>query len=211
MGDSTYFYNQRQAAARKAQANAPTQFQIQTGFKDQAAQDLNRALRNQIEQKAASVGMSNQAAYGMAKGNLTDNSVLQDVWNRIGQGGAKAPPPTPKAAPAPQPSPESDRYRKEAESYMKQAQDMLNQFKIEQQRAAEAARLAEEMRIKSQATAAANMARSQQAPNLQIEPASGTPDTAGTQGFKRRKGPQLMTKGSPFSALNIGSSNLMNV
>ena len=138
------------------------------------------------------------------------------IYGRSAPAPAAAPPqqaaaPAPKAASAPRPSPESDRYRKEAEGYMKQAQDMLNQFKIEQQRAAEAARLAEEMRIKSQATAAANMARSQQAPNLQIEPASGTPDTAGTQGFKRRKGPQLAAKGAALSALNIGSSNLMNV
>jgi hypothetical protein len=144
-----------------------------------------------------------------------------DYWKKAP---APAPAPAPAAAPkqeeappaaaTPEPpkvSAETTKYRDEAKGYMDQAQSILDSFKIEQQRAAEAARLAEEMRIKSQATVAANMARSQQTPNLQIQPASGTPDTAGTQGFKRRKGSLVGSAAQALASLNIGSSNLMNV
>jgi amino acid permease len=88
---------------------------------------------------------------------------------------------------------------------------MLDDFKIEQNRAEEARKLQEQMMIKSQAAMASNLAMSQRTPNLQISPASQTPQTAGTQPFKRRK-LQMMQPGSQIlSGLNIGTSNLLNI
>lgn len=195
----------------KTQVSAADRAAQAAGFANAAEQQANRQMRNQLEMKAAMAGISNQEAYKLVKGPLTNTGALQEAWNKIGTGGRPAPAPAPKAAPAPRPSAESTRYRDEAANYMRQAQEMLNQFKIEQQRAAEAARLAEEMRIKSQASLAANMARSQQTPNLQIQPASGTPQTAGTQPFKRRRGDMMTTTPGGLSALNIASPSTLNV
>ena len=124
---------------------------------------------------------------------------------------ATAPPPAPAAPPAPpQLSPEAQAYRAETDAKLAEAQKMLDTFKIEQNRAEEARKLQEEMMIKSQATLASNQAMSQRTPNLQISPASQTPQTAGTQPFKRRR--QTMDTTSPLaSSLNIGTSNLLNV
>lgn len=120
-----------------------------------------------------------------------------------------APPPAPEPV-APAPSPDLERYRAEAQNYMQQADAILNQFRIDQSKAEEARKLQEQMFIQSQATAAANMARSQMAPNLQIQPASGTPETAGTQGFKRRQNLfPMAAKG--LSSLNIQTPSTLNV
>jgi len=125
---------------------------------------------------------------------------------------APAPPPPPPTPPAPpQPSPESVAYRAEADTKLAEAQKMLDDFKIEQNRAEEARKLQEQMMIRSQAAMASNLAMSQRTPNLQISPASQTPQTAGTQPFKRRK-LQMMQPGSQaLSGLNIGTSNLLNI
>ena len=124
---------------------------------------------------------------------------------------APAPAPAPPAPPAPpQPSPESVAYRAEADAKLAEAQKMLDTFKIEQNRAEEARKLQEEMMIKSQAAMASNLAMSQRTPNLQISPASQTPQTAGTQSFKRRR-PMLDSASPLASSLNIGTSNLLNV
>ena len=88
---------------------------------------------------------------------------------------------------------------------------MLDQFKIEQNRADEARKLQEKLAIQSQATAASNMARSQMAPNLQIQPASGTPQTAGTQGFKRRQPIQMLNKTGGLTSLNIQTPSTLNI
>jgi hypothetical protein len=73
-----------------------------------------------------------------------------------------------------------------------------------QKRAEEAAKLQDQLRIESQATMAANMSRSGRQANLQIAPASGTPQTAGTQTFRRR-GAQFAPVGALLGGLNIGS------
>ena len=82
----------------------------------------------------------------------------------------------------------------------KEAADLENQ-RIQNEKAAA---LQRELAIKSQATIAANLARSGQTPNLQIQPASGTPRTAGTQSFRRQRGPIVPTVLSGISSvLNI--------
>jgi len=111
-------------------------------------------------------------------------------------------------------TPEIGRSRDEAAQYRQQAEDLLNQFKIEQQRASEAAALQEKMRIESQRTLAANMARSGQAPNFQISPAAAAPQTAGTQAFKRRRsGMGTDTAANLTAGISpaVTSSNVLNV
>ena len=136
---------------------------------------------------------------------------------------AAAPAPPPPAAPtAPAPSLESEKYRAEAQSYMQQADAMLKKFQIDQSNAAaaaaaqrakdeEAVKLREQMFIQSQTTAAANMARAGKTPNLQIQPASGTPEMAGTQGFRRRKQQFNQLSSGGLSALNIQTPSTLNV
>tara|TARA_R100001198_G_scaffold52579_1_gene29469 strand:- start:45 stop:701 length:657 start_codon:yes stop_codon:yes gene_type:complete len=67
----------------------------------------------------------------------------------------------------------------------------------------------EEARV-SAATSAANQARQGQTSNLQIQPASSTPQTAGTGAFRIRK--RRSTKQQQLaSSLNIGQSNTLNI
>ena len=136
------------------------------------------------------------------------------VLERIGyqppqQAAATSPAPAPPAAP--ELSPESLAYRKEADAKLAEAQGILDQFKIEQNKADEARKLQEKLAIQSQATAASNLARSQMAPNLQIQPASGTPQTAGTQGFKRRQPIQTLNKTGGLASLNIQTPSTLNI
>ena len=67
----------------------------------------------------------------------------------------------------------------------------------------------EEARV-SAATSAANQSRQGQTANLQIQPASSTPQTAGTQPFKRRKDQFKITKPA-YSGLSISQSGMVNV
>ena len=129
-----------------------------------------------------------------------------------------APAPAPAAPDPASPSPqqlqitaEAQKYREESEAKLADAQKLLDDFKIEQNKAAEAKKLQEQMAIRAQGTLASNLAMSQRQPSLQLSPASQTPQTAGTQPFKRRR-LQVMTPGSQVtSGLNIGSANLLNV
>lgn len=101
----------------------------------------------------------------------------------------------------------------EAGYTMAQADKIVASFEDAQKRAEEAAKLQEQLRIKSQGTLVANMARSQMTPNLQIQPASGTPQTAGTQSFRRRQS-QFTPRGEAgavLAGLNLGQSNMLNV
>ena len=138
------------------------------------------------------------------------------ILKRTGSGGTAAAAPAP-AAPAssslqePQLTAEAKKYREESEAKLAEAQTLLDNFKIEQNKAAEAKKLQEQMAIRAQGTLASNLAMSQRQPSLQLSPASQTPKTAGTQPFKRRR-LQVMTPGSQVtSGLNIGSANLLNV
>ena len=67
----------------------------------------------------------------------------------------------------------------------------------------------EEARV-SAATSAANQARQGQTANLQIQPAASTPQTAGTQPFKRRSDQFKITKPA-YSGLSISQSGMVNV
>jgi hypothetical protein len=69
---------------------------------------------------------------------------------------------------------------------------------------------AEEKARVSAATSAANQARQGQTTNLQIQPAASTPQTAGTQPFKRRKD-QFKINTPTYSGLSISQSGMVNV
>ena len=154
-------------------------------------------------------GGRRETKYGSYTNPDTTFAILERL-NPAAPAPAPAPPP-PAAPPAPpQISPEAQAYRAEADAKLAEAQKMLDTFKIEQNRAEEARKLQEEMMIKSQAAMASNLAMSQRTPNLQISPASQTPQTAGTQPFKRRR-PMLDSASPLASSLNIGTSNLLNV
>jgi hypothetical protein len=283
------------------------------GFKSAADQMQNRILRNQLEEKAARLGISNQEAYAKAGGDLTNTQALQNAWNQLtGPSAAQKAPAQQAEQPlygkqysytdpgdkgyfgmkdyqelAAQGASRADMIRyafsapkgvgtKVAEqlgirafdapipsslSYtdpgdtgffgmkdfeelsrqgatLQQIKDYASKAKygvggeaasilgiraategdftraqgdklaadLENQRIQDekAAALQRELAIKSQATLAANMARSGQTPNLQIQPASGTPRTAGTQSFRRQRGPIVPTVLSGISSvLNI--------
>ena len=75
---------------------------------------------------------------------------------------------------------------------------------------ADAKRQAQEEAELALRTSQANQMRAGQAPNLQIQPASQTPRTGGTQPFKRRR--LMIDSASPLSSsLNIGLSNALNI
>ena len=53
------------------------------GFSSVAAQQANRMMRNQLEEKAARLGISNQEAYAKAGSDLTNTQALQNAWNQL--------------------------------------------------------------------------------------------------------------------------------
>lgn len=53
------------------------------GFASVADQMQNRIMRNQLEEKAARLGISNQEAYAKAGGDLTNTQALQSAWNQL--------------------------------------------------------------------------------------------------------------------------------
>ena len=53
------------------------------GFSSVAAQQANRMMRNQLEEKAARLGISNQEAYALAGNDLTNTQALQEAWNKL--------------------------------------------------------------------------------------------------------------------------------
>ena len=71
------------------------------------------------------------------------------------------------------------------------------------------AKAQEEARV-SAATSTANQARQGQTSNLQIQPASSTPRTAGTQSFKRRKDQFKITKPA-YSGLSLSQAETLNI
>jgi hypothetical protein len=78
------------------------------------------------------------------------------------------------------------------------------------QKEADAKAKAEEEARVSAATSAANQARQGQTANLQIQPASSTPKTAGTQTFKKRS-IASNRKQQLTSGINLGTSSLLNI
>ena len=115
----------------------------------------------------------------------------------------KAPAPAPAAAAAPAPaapaplmpqiSAASQQYRAETQALSDKIAKQQADFNASQAAATKAREIAEQARITGIRTAASNQARSGQAPNLQIQPASKTEAKGGTSLFKKRSQDQFMT------------------
>jgi hypothetical protein len=126
---------------------------------------------------------------------------------------AAATAPAAPAAPAPlmpQISAASQQYRADTQALSDKIAKQQADFNASQAAATKAREIAEQARITGIRTAAANQARSGQAPNLQIQPASSTPLTAGTGAFRirKRRGTEQQQLAS---SLNIGQSNTLNI
>jgi hypothetical protein len=146
------------------------------------------------------LGRARDAA-GIKKVNKDDE--IRRIYDFIGgyQPPAQAAAPAP-AAPAPlmpQISEASEQYRAETQALSDQIAKQQADFDASQAAAAQ-----------SKAIAAANQSRSFQAPNLQIQPASSTPKTAGTDAFRIRKR-RGSNRNQLTSSLNIGQSNTLNI
>ena len=97
--------------AMQASAGNPATFRsefdaLNAGFGSAAAQTQNRMMRNQLEEKAARLGISNQEAYAKAGGNLTNTQALQSAWNQLTAPVKKeeVDPPAPVENPTPDPT-----------------------------------------------------------------------------------------------------------
>lgn len=106
---------------------------------------------------------------------------------------------------------ETMKIAEQAKSERTAAEKMMEDYRNMLIQEADTKRAAQEQADIALRTSEANRAMSGRAPNLQIAAASQTPQTAGTQPFKRRR-LQMMQPGSQtLSGLNIGTSNLLNI
>jgi len=127
-------------------------------------------------------------------------------------------PPAPAPAPAPAaPAPlmptisdASKKYRAETDAKLATIDKKMADFNASEAAAAKAAELANEANVRNFAIQSANQSRSSQTPNLQIQPASSTPQTAGTGAFRIRKR-RGANQQQLASSLNIGQSNTLNI
>ena len=105
---------------------------------------------------------------------------------------------------------ETLRIANEAKADRSAVQTMMDDYRNMLIQEADTKRAAQEQADIALRTSTANLAMSGRAPNLQIASASQTPQTAGTQPFKRRR--LMMDSASPLSSsLNIGLSNSLNI
>lgn len=178
----------------------------QTGLRIRADEAGNRVatyapemvtpLRNpnssqpQAEQATANFGRANPSWLAIGGGRYRFGGAPNYTISKPTEAAA----PTESAQPEVTVSDETMRYRSEAEQYLRDADAILNQFKIDQEKA-------NQLQMQTQATLASNLAASQRTPNLQIAPASQTAQTAGTQSFKRR--PTAKNSLQMTSSLNI--------
>jgi hypothetical protein len=162
----------------------------QTGYRDVISFD---AYKGGLWGKVADeVGIKNI-------NSTNDLRAMYDYVNNYRPSSSSSSSPAPAAPQQLQISQASKDYRAETEKLLKEAQKARDQFKADQEAA-----------VKAQAIAAANQGRGTQAANLQIQPASSTPTTAGTQPFKRRRD-QFKINTPAYSGLSISQSGMVNV
>ncbi len=156
--------------------------------------------------------------------NINSQNDVRQLFDYVS--GYKPPAPAaPKAAPAPvkatpvQISKASKDFRKESQALLDQANAAQAKFAIDQ---ANAAKAAEAQRARDEAarvqrekiatqTAAARSGNERiaaRSANLQIQPASTTPQTAGTQPFKRRK---LQFNAPTYGGVASVKSGILNI
>ena len=180
------------------------------GFASAADMTINRTVRNQVEAKAASAGMPLEEAYKLAGPDLTNTAALQQAWNQIpAQWSAPAQQAAPEStAPTATPTTKSQQYTSDADKILAGIEALIAGLP---DYGAEMKQMREDF-AQSQRTLAANLSMSQKTPNLQIQPASGTPQTGGTQSFRRRQRQfGAGAAGTVLAGLNLGQPNMMNV
>jgi hypothetical protein len=181
------------------------------GFKSPEAQSSNRMARDILEMKASAAGIPYAEAYKAAGSDLTNTDAIIKAYQGIPnqpvqqqqQEETKDPgPPTVK------PTEQSEQYKSDADKILAGIEALLGGLP---DYGAEMKQMREDF-AQSQRTLAANMSMSQKTPNLQIQPASGTPQTGGTQSFRRR--PRQFgggAAGTVLAGLNLGQPSMMNV
>lgn len=145
--------------------------------------------------------------------NINSQNDVRQLYDFVS--GYKPPSPEPAAPDPPGPlmptiSDESKKYRAETEALLSQIDKKLTDFNATETAATKAKEIAEQTRVRNFAIQSANQARSNQTANLQIQPASSTPKTAGTQAFKKRR-IASNRKQQLTSGINLGTSSLLNI
>ena len=129
--------------------------------------------------------------------------------------------PEPAAAPAPAPAPpapapqqqlqiaqlneQSEAYRKQSEEQLAAANATIANLSNEELQRQRAAELQNRLAIQ----AASSQARGMAAPSLKI--ASATPQTAGTQAFKRRRDQATMAPIQSTAGINVPTGSVLNI
>ena len=181
------------------------------GFKSPEAQSSNRMARDILEMKASAAGIPYAEAYKAAGSDLTNTDAIikayQGIPNQpVQQQQQQAAPES--TAPTVTPTTKSQQYTSDADKILAGIEALLGGLP---DYGAEMKQMREDF-AQSQRTLAANMSMSQKTPNLQIQPASGTPQTGGTQSFRRR--PRQFgggAAGTVLAGLNLGQPSMMNV
>jgi len=181
------------------------------GFKSPEAQSSNRMARDILEMKASAAGIPYAEAYKAAGPDLTNTDAIikayQGIPNQpVQQQQQQAAPES--TAPTATPTTKSQQYTSDADKILAGIEALLAGLP---DYGAEMKQMREDF-AQSQRTLAANMSMSQKTPNLQIQPASGTPQTGGTQSFRRR--PRQFgggAAGTVLAGLNLGQPSMMNV
>lgn len=175
--------------------------------------EIKRAL--QILGGASSPLAAAQAATRGITNYNSLNDYLQILGGGVGRPAAAAPAEPTTARPTPTQTPETpSRSLTAAEAMLAGIDKMLAQMNDE----AAMAQLASEQQAKLQQeasrTLAANLARSNMMPNLQIQPATGVTRTGGTQSFRRRNDQfNLQPSGAlgTISGLSASSPAIINI
>ena len=180
--------------------------------------------RNVTNYDAYNSGLLGRARDAAGIKNVNRDDEIRRIYDYIGgyQAPAKkkaAAAPAPVKATPVQPSKASLDFRKESQALLDQANAARAKFAIDQ---ANAAKAAEAQRARDEAarvqrekiatqTAAArsgNERIASRSANLQIQPASTTPQTAGTQPFKRRK---LQFNAPTYGGVASVKSGILNI
>ena len=177
------------------------------------AKQRNRAMRNDVDTRSALTGITWKQGEQMWRDkygksgmelSLDSNMHLQQIYDLMGSGNNLKPAAAAPAAAAsntlmPTISDASKQYRADTQALSDKIAKQQADFDASQAAAAKAG-----------AIAASNQARSGQVANLQIQPASSTPKTAGTQTFKKRR-IASNRKQQLTSGINLGTSSLLNI
>lgn len=185
---------------------------INDGFKSAADKEANRMMRNQLEMQAALVGYADP--YSLVEGPLTNTAALQAAWNKL----PKTPAPKQSQQAAPQDqlqiaqlTKEAQEYRSQAEKTISEAQAKIAELSNEELQRQKATELQQRLAIQAQAQSQASQARGGMAPSLKIATAAQTPQTAGTQAFRRRKDQFTMAPIQSTAGINVPTGSVLNI